>query len=54
MNGCMNLWKKLQKCYHIVILNVKSVDYKCVLWNMTKNDVTNRLSNFRLDDKGTL
>ena len=36
------------------ILTVKSVDYICVLWNMTKNDAINRLNNFKLDDKGTL
>ena len=38
----------------IVILNVKGVDYKCILKNMTKNDATNRLNNSKLDDKGTL
>ena len=39
---------------NIVILNVKGVDYKCILKNMTKNDATNRLNNSKLDDKGTL
>ena len=38
----------------IAILNVKGVDYRCVLWNMTKNDAMNRLNNSKLDDKGTL
>ena len=30
---------------NIAILNVKFVDYRCVLWNMTKNDAINRLNN---------
>ena len=39
---------------NIAILTVKVVYYRCVLWNMTKNDATNRLNNSKLDDKGTL
>ena len=39
---------------NIAILNVKSVDYRCVLWNMTGNGAINRLHNSELDDKGTL
>ena len=35
-------------------LNVKGVDYRCILWNMIKNGVINRLNNFELDDKNTL
>ena len=37
-----------------VILHVKCVDYRCSLWNITKNDVINRLNNSKLDHKGTL
>ena len=35
----------------IAILNVKDVDYRCVLRNMSKNDAINRLNNSKLDDK---
>ena len=38
---------------NIAILNVKGVDYRCVLWNITRNDVINRLNNSKLDDKVT-
>ena len=38
----------------IAILNVKGVDYRCILWNMTKNDSISRLNNSKLDNKGTL
>ena len=36
------------------MLNVKGVDYKCVLWGVIKNDAINMLSNSKLDDKGIL
>ena len=38
---------------NIAILNVKGVDYRCVLWNITRNDAINRLNNSKLDDKVT-
>ena len=38
---------------NIAILNVKSVNYRCDLWNIIRNDVVNRLYNSKLDDKGT-
>ena len=39
---------------YIAILSVKGVDYRCVLWNITRNDAINRLNSFELGDKGTL
>ena len=39
---------------NITIVNVKGVDYRGVLWNMTKNDTINRLNNSKLNDKVTL
>ena len=39
---------------NIAVLNVEGVDYRCVLWKMTKNDGINRLNNSKLHDKGTL
>ena len=39
---------------NIAIMNVKGVGYRCVLWNMTRNDAINWLNNFKLDDKGSL
>ena len=38
----------------LAILNVKSVDYRCVIRDMTGNDVINMLNNSKLDDKGSL
>ena len=39
---------------NIAILNVKGVDYRCVLWDITKNDAINRRNSSKLDEKGTL
>ena len=37
-----------------VILDVKDIDHRCVLQNMTKHNAVNWLNNSKLDDKGTL
>ena len=33
------------------MLNVKGIDYRCALWNITRNDAINMLGNSILDDK---
>ena len=38
----------------IAILNVKGVDYRRVIRNMTRNDATDMLNNSKVDDKGSL
>ena len=38
----------------ITILNVKGVDYRCILWGISKNDAIDRLHNSALEDKGVL
>ena len=37
-----------------IILNIKSVYYKCVSWNMTKNEAINKFNSSKLNDKGIL
>ena len=39
---------------NVAILNVEGVDYRCILWNMTRNDAIGGLNNSKLDDKDTL
>ena len=39
---------------NIAILNRKGVDYRCVLWSITKNYAINTLNISKLDGKGTL
>ena len=36
------------------ILDVTRVDYRCILWNMMKNDAINKLNNSKLDHESTL
>ena len=35
-----------------MILNIKGVDYRCFVFNMSKNDTIKLLSNSNLDIKG--
>ena len=39
---------------NIAILNAKGVDYRCILWDISKNDAVNTLNNSVLEDKGIL
>ena len=39
---------------NITILNAKGVDYRCILWGISRNDAVNRLNNSVLEDKGVL
>ena len=37
-----------------MILNIKVVDYRCLVFNMSKNTAVKLLNNSQLDNKGTL
>ena len=39
---------------NIAILNMKGVDYRCVISNTSEYDAIDRLDNFKIDDKGSL
>ena len=39
---------------NIAILNVKSVDFSCILWGISRDQAVNRLNNSVLEDKGVL
>lgn len=39
------------KFENLAILNIKGIDYRCVIWNMSKSDAINRLNKSELDDK---
>ena len=38
----------------IAILNVKGVDFRCILWGISRDEAVNRLNNSVLEDKGVL
>ena len=53
-NKCHDISMMPHELENIAILNVKGVDYGCVLWNMTKNNAINMFNNSKLYDKDTL
>ena len=53
-NKCYDISMMVYGLENIAILDAKSVDSRCVLWNITKNDAINRLNNSKFDDKSTL
>ena len=38
----------------IAILNVKGVDFRCILWGISRDEALNRLNNSVLEGKGVL
>ena len=53
-NGCHAVSMMAYELKNIAILNAKGVDYRCILWGISKNDAINRLNNSVLEDKGVL
>ena len=39
---------------NIAILNTKGVDYRCILWGISRDEAVNRLNISVLEDKGVL
>ena len=39
---------------NIAILNAKDVDFRCILWGISRDEAVNRLNNSILEDKGVL
>ena len=39
---------------NIAILNVKGVDFRCILWGISRDEVVNRLNDSAMDDEGVL
>ena len=39
---------------NIAILNIKGVDYRCIFWDIIKNEAVIILNNPVLEDKGVL
>ena len=53
-NRCHYVLTTACELKNIAILNVKGVDYRCVLSGVTKNETVNILNNSVLEDKGVL
>ena len=39
---------------NIAILNIKVVDFRCILWGISRNEAVNRLNKSVLEDKDVL
>ena len=53
-NKCHDISMMAYELENISIINVKDADYRCALWNMTKNNAINMLNNSKLNNKGSL
>ena len=42
------------KLKNIAILNIKGVDFRCILWGISRDEAVNRPNNSVLEDKGLL
>ena len=51
MSRCINDCCELK---NIAILNVKGVDFRFILWDISWDEAVNRLNNSVLEDKGVL
>ena len=53
-NGSHDLSIVVYDLNDYMILNIKGIDYRCCVFNMSKNDAMNLLNNSMLDNKGIL
>ena len=51
-NGCHTVSMMAYKLKNIAIINAKDVDYRCILWGISKDEAPNKLKNSVLEDKG--
>ena len=53
-NKCHNVLMTPYELKNITKLNVKGVDFRCILWGISRDETVSRLNNSMLDDKGIL
>ena len=53
-NKCYNVLMTPYELKNITKLNVKGVDFRCILWGISRDESINRLNNSGLGDKGVL
>ena len=53
-NGCHAVLMMVYELKNIAMLKATGVDYRCILWGISKNDAVDRLNNSVLEDKGVL
>ena len=50
-NKCHDISMMVYDLNDLMVLNIKGAVYRCVLWNMARNDGCNSLNNSQLDNK---
>ena len=53
-NKCHDVLVTAYELKNIAILSVKGVDFRCILWGISRNEAVHRLNNSVLEDKGLL
>ena len=53
-NKCHDVLMTAYELKNIAILNVKGVDFRCILWGISRDEAVNKLNNSVLEDKGIL
>ena len=51
---CHDVLMTAYELKNIAILNVKGVDFRCILWGISRDEALNRLNNSVLEGKGVL
>ena len=53
-NKCYDVLMTAYELKNTGVLNVKDVDFMCILWGISIDETVNRLNNSVLEDKGVL
>ena len=53
-NGCHAVSLMASELKNIEMLNIKVVDYRSILWSISRDEAVNRLNDSALEDKGVL
>ena len=53
-NGCHDLLTMAYWLENITILSAKGATFRCILWEISRNEGLKRLNNSELEDKGVL
>ena len=53
-NKCHDVLMTTNELKNIAILDVKGVDFRCVLWGISRDEAVNRLNKSMLEVKGVL
>ena len=51
---CHDVLMTAYELKNTAIVNLKGVDFRCILWGISRDEAVNRLNNSALEDKGVL